>query len=66
MPGWLLEKGAIGWIEITTDSVKKLKKSPEKYILGFRLHKNAYKTQNEIEKGLLLFSEKEKAIDGQR
>jgi hypothetical protein len=66
MPGWLLEKGVVGWIEITTDSVKKLEKSPEKYILGFRLHKNAYKTQDEIEKGLLLFSEKEKAIDGQR
>lgn len=66
MPGWLLQKGAVGWIEITTDSVKKLGKSPEKYILGFRLHKNAYKTQDEIEKGLLLFSEKEKAIDGQR
>lgn len=66
MPGWLLEKGAVGWIEITTDSVKKLEKFPEKHILGFRLHKNAYKTQDEIEKGLLLFSEKEKAIDGQR
>lgn len=53
MPGWLLEKGAMGWIELTTESAKKLKKSPEKYILGFHLHKNAYKTQDEIDKGLL-------------
>lgn len=54
MPGWLLENGAVGWIEITTDSAKKLKRSPEKYVLGFRLHKNAYKTQDEIDKDLLL------------
>ncbi len=54
MPGWLLENGAVGWVEITTDSAKKLKRSPEKYVLGFRLHKNAYKTQDEIDKGLLL------------
>lgn len=54
MPGWLLENGAVGWVEITTDSAKKLKRSPEKYVLGFRLDKNAYKTQDEIDKGLLL------------
>ncbi len=54
MPGWLLENGAVGWVEITTDSAKKLKRSPEKYVLGFRLHKNAYKKQDEIDKGLLL------------
>ncbi|MBC8431532.1 MAG: SAM-dependent DNA methyltransferase [Desulfobacterales bacterium] len=54
MPGWLLEKGAVGWVEITTDSAKKLNRSPEKYVLGFCLHKNAYKTQDEIDKGLLL------------
>jgi hypothetical protein len=54
MPGWLLEKGAVGWVELTTDSAKRLKQSPEKYIVGFRLHRNAYKTQDEIDKVLLL------------
>lgn len=65
MPGWLFEKGAMGWIELTTDSAKRLKQSPEKYIVGFQLHKNAYKTQDEIDKGLLLISEMEmkKAVD---
>lgn len=52
MPGWLLEKGAVGWVELTTDSTKRLKQSPEKYIVGFQLHKNAYKTQDEIDKDL--------------
>ncbi|MBW2663435.1 MAG: SAM-dependent DNA methyltransferase [Deltaproteobacteria bacterium] len=52
MPGWLLEKGAVGWVELTTDSAKRLKQSPEKYIVGFHLHKNAYKTQDEIDKDL--------------
>ncbi|MEA1946839.1 MAG: N-6 DNA methylase [Thermodesulfobacteriota bacterium] len=59
MPGWLLENGAVGWVDITTDSAKKLKRSPEKYVLGFRLHKNAYKTQDEIDKCLLLASNAE-------
>ena len=65
MPGWLLEKGAMGWIELTTDSAKKLKRSPEQYIVGFHLHKNAYKTQDEIDKDLLLISatEMKKAVD---
>jgi hypothetical protein len=65
MPGWLLEKEAIGWIELTTDSAKKLKRSPEQYIVGFHLHKNAYKTQDEIDKNLLLISatEMKKAVD---
>jgi len=54
MPGWLLEKGAVGWVELTTDSPIKLKQSPEKYIVGFCLHRNAYKTQDEIDKVLLL------------
>jgi hypothetical protein len=53
MPGWLLEKGAVGWVELTTSSVMKLIQSPEKYIIGFHLHKNAYKTQDEIDKALL-------------
>ncbi|MFV9645523.1 MAG: N-6 DNA methylase, partial [Desulfobacterales bacterium] len=52
MPGWLLEKGAVGWVELTTDSAKRLKQSPEEYIVGFHLHKNAYKTQDEIDKDL--------------
>lgn len=66
MPGWLLEKGAVGWIELTTDSAEKLEKSPEKYIVEFHLHKNAYKTQDEIDKDLFLASEMEmnKAVDG--
>ncbi|MBW1701307.1 MAG: N-6 DNA methylase [Deltaproteobacteria bacterium] len=54
MPGWLLEKGSVGWVELTTNSAKKLIKSPEKYIIGFYLHKNAYKTQDEIDKALQL------------
>lgn len=54
MPGWLLENGSVGWVELTTDSAKRLKQSPEKYIVGFRLHRNAYKTQDEIDKGLLV------------
>ena len=54
MPGWLLEKGAVGWVELTTNNAKKLKKFPEKYIIGFHLHKNAYKTQDEIDKALRL------------
>ncbi|MBW2570661.1 MAG: hypothetical protein JRE47_15180 [Deltaproteobacteria bacterium] len=52
MPGWLLEKEAVGWVELTTDSVKRLKQSPEEYIVGFHLHKNAYKTQDEVDKNL--------------
>jgi len=63
MPGWLMEKGAVGWVELTTDSAKRLEQSPEKYILGFHLHKNAYKTQDEIDKGLFLFPETKKAVD---
>ncbi|MBW1745045.1 MAG: SAM-dependent DNA methyltransferase [Deltaproteobacteria bacterium] len=65
MPGWLLEKGAVGWVELTTDSAKRLKQSPEEYIVGFHLYKNAYKTQDEIDKGLFLISEMEmkKAVD---
>ena len=52
MPGWLLENGVVGWVELTTDSAKRLKQSPEEYIVGFHLHKNAYKTQDEIDKDL--------------
>ena len=63
MPGWLLEKEAVGWVELTTDNAKRLKQSPEKYIVGFHLHKNTYKTQDEIDKGLFLFSEMKKAVD---
>lgn len=63
MSGWLLEKGAVGWVELTTDSAKRLKQSPENYIVGFHLHKNAYKTQDEIDKALFLFSEMKKAAD---
>ena len=65
MPGWLLDNGSVGWVELTTGSAKILKQSPEKYIIGFHLHKNAYKTQDEINKGLLLISEMEmkKAVD---
>ena len=54
MPGWLLEKGATGWVELTTDSANNLIQFPEKYIIGFRLHKNAYKTQDDIDKALRL------------
>jgi len=63
MPGWLLEKGAVGWVELTTDSAKRLKQFPEKCILGFHLHKNAYKTQDEIDRDLSLFPETKKAVD---
>ena len=54
MPGWLLEKGAVGWVELTSDNAKSLKRLPEQYIVGFHLHKNAYKTQDEIDKALQL------------
>ena len=65
MPGWLLEKGAVGWVELTTDSAKRLKQSPEEYIVGFHLHKNAYKTEAVIDKDLLLISatDLKKAVD---
>ena len=65
MPGWLLEKGSVGWVELTTDRAKRLKQSPEEYIVGFHLHKNAYKTQDEIDRRLFVISEMEmkKAVD---
>jgi len=65
MPGWLLEKGSVGWVELTTDRAKRLKQSPEEYIVGFHLHKNAYKTQDEIDRSLFVISEMEmkKAVD---
>lgn len=63
MPGWLMEKGSVGWVELITASAERLKRSPEKYIVGFHLHKNAYKTQDEIDNGLFLLSEMKKAVD---
>ena len=63
MPGWLLEKGSVGWVELTTDSADRLKQSPEQYVVGFHLHKNAYKTLDEIDKGLFLLYEMKKAVD---
>ena len=48
MPGWIFEKGTIGWIELSTDNIKLLQQNPENYIISFRLHKNAYKTEKEI------------------
>lgn len=52
-----MKKGALGWIELTTHYVKKLKQKPEQYIVSFRLHKNAYKTQDEIDKGIYSVSD---------
>ena len=57
VPGWAMKKGALGWIELTTHYARKLEQSPEQYIVSFRLHKNAYKTQDEIDKGLYLVSD---------
>ena len=50
MPGWAMEKGALGWIELTTQNENRLIQSPARYLLSFRLNKNAYKTQEEIDK----------------
>lgn len=57
MPGWCMRKGVAGWIELTTHSQNKLKRAPEKYIANFRLYKNAYKTQKEIDKSLHMISD---------
>jgi hypothetical protein len=48
MPGWMFRKGIIGSVRLTTRNPEKLKQSPEKYIIGFRLLKNAYKSDSEI------------------
>ncbi|MEK7109820.1 MAG: N-6 DNA methylase [Patescibacteria group bacterium] len=57
VPGWAMKKGALGWIELTTHYAEKLNQSPEQYIVSFRLHKNAYKTQEEIDKSLYIASD---------
>ena len=56
VPGWAMKKGATGWIELTTHNAEKMNQSPEQYIVSFRLHKNAYKTQEEIDKSLYMVS----------
>lgn len=56
-PGWCMRQGAMGWIELTTHSLNKLKQAPEEYVTSFRLHKNAYKTQEEIDKSLYMVSD---------
>jgi len=48
MPGWVLRKRTIGSIKLTTRNLPDLKQSPEKYIIGFRLLKNAYKSEKDI------------------
>ena len=57
IPGWAMKKGSLGWIELTTHYAKKLNQSPEQYIVSFRLHKNAYKTQEEVDKSLYIVSD---------
>jgi hypothetical protein len=57
MPGWCLSKGVMGWLELTTHNAEKLNESPEQYIVSCRLHKNAYKTQEEIDKSLYTASD---------
>lgn len=57
IPGWAMKKGGLGWIELTTHHAEKLNQSPEQYIVSFRLHKNAYKTQEEIDKSLYIVSD---------
>jgi len=57
IPGWAMKKGGLGWIELTTHNAEKLNQSPEQYIVSFRLHKNAYKTQEEIDKSLYMVSD---------
>ncbi len=49
IPGWAMEKGSLGWIELTTHNENRLIQSPARYLLSFRLNKNAYKTQEEID-----------------
>lgn len=48
MPGWLLKEGATGWIELTTGNARLISKSPEEYILGFKMFKNAYMSEYEL------------------
>lgn len=50
MPGWSMQKGALGWIELTTQNENRLIQSPARYVLSFRLNKNAYKSEEEIYK----------------
>ena len=57
IPGWAMKKGGVGWIELTTHHADKLDQSPEQYIVSFRLHRNAYKTQEEIDKSLYMVSD---------
>ena len=49
IPGWAMEKGSFGWIELTTLNPAKLTQAPARYLVNFRLHKNTYKTQDEID-----------------
>lgn len=54
MPGWLLQEGAVGWIELATGNIRKLAKHPERYILDFEMLKNAYQSQDEIDQELMV------------
>ncbi|MBW1615715.1 MAG: hypothetical protein JRJ49_04090 [Deltaproteobacteria bacterium] len=50
MPGWMLKKGTMGWIELMTRSAEDLINSPEQYMIDFTLFKNDYETDQEIDK----------------
>jgi len=48
MPGWILNEKAIGWIEMTTFQVDKLKADPQSYILSFKPFKYAYMEDDDL------------------
>jgi hypothetical protein len=59
MPGWIMEKGVSGWIELTAYNAENLCRYPERHIVEFRLYKNAYMMQDEIDKYFLSSSNEE-------
>ena len=65
MPGWLFKSGAMGWVELGTRDANKIMESPGKYLTGFRLHKNAYMPQDEID-ATFLFEPGKKGVKNAR
>lgn len=60
MPGWMLTLQASGWIHLKTHDSLLIQKYPKTYIHGFKLLKNAYESEDEIDKALFGTSELEK------
>jgi hypothetical protein len=53
IPGWVLQEGAMGWMELATGDCEKLSRQPEEYILGFNPFKNAYESRDKIQLELM-------------